>query len=278
LFKTHLERTHHHYTDSKTDPPDHTIVIESVLMTKSKEKYSESFHNFIFNSIGDAEVETSYNTHYDPALRLHTGCPLMMNNNTELDTLNIGKGTLCRFVGVKIKQGKTSYVKIINNRKVNAISEDDIEYIVCEHWKSENNKPPKRFQITPTTQTVKIKTTPELKGIKMKQLVFLKNRATTGNKLQEMSIENIIVVDYDFKTLNWVYVVLSRVRTRNKLFLYHKLHTSKIKQPDQALIKDNKRMMEIEKNYYIKKNKIDSLTVIIQTNKHNFIKYQQINP
>ena len=122
LFKTHLERTHTHYTDSKTDPPDHTIVIESVLMTKSKQKYSECFHNFIFNSIGDAGVETSYNTHYDPELRLHTGCPLMVNNNTELDTLNIGNGTLCRFVGVKIKQRKTSYVKRINNRKVNAIS------------------------------------------------------------------------------------------------------------------------------------------------------------
>ena len=40
LFKTHLERTHLHYTDSKIDLPDHTIVIESVLMTKSKEKYS----------------------------------------------------------------------------------------------------------------------------------------------------------------------------------------------------------------------------------------------
>ena len=40
FFKTHLERTHPHYTDSKTDPPDHTIVIESVLMKKSKEKYS----------------------------------------------------------------------------------------------------------------------------------------------------------------------------------------------------------------------------------------------
>ena len=37
-------------------------------------------------------------------------------------------------------------------------------------------------------------------------------------------------------------------------------------------------MMEIEKKYYIKENKMDSLTVIIQTNKHHFIKYQQFNP
>ena len=85
-----------------------------------------------------------------------------------------------------------------------------------------------------------------------------------------MSRDNRIVVDYDFKTLNWVYVVLSRVRTRNGLFLYHELDRSKIKQPDQALIKDNKRMMEIEQKYYIKENKVDSLTVIIQTNKHHF--------
>ena len=70
-----------------------------------------------------------------------------------------------------------------------------------------------------------------------------------------MSKDNIIVVDYDFKTLNWVYVVLSRVRTRNGLFLYHELDRSKIKQPDQALIKDNKRMMEIEKKTTSKRTK-----------------------
>jgi hypothetical protein len=51
---------------------------------------------------------------------------------------------------------------------------------------------------------VKIKITPELKGIKMKQLGVLQNRATTGHKLQGMSKDNIIVVDYDYKTLNWV--------------------------------------------------------------------------
>ena len=128
-------------------------------------------------------------------------------------------------------------MKIINNRKVNAIYVDDIEYIVCEYWKSENNKPPKQFQITPTTQTVKIKTTPELKGIKMKQLGVLKNRATIGHKLQGMSEDNIIVVDYDFKTINWAYVVLSRERTRKRLFLYHELDRSKIKEADQELIK-----------------------------------------
>ena len=61
-----------------------------------------------------------------------------------------------------------------------------------------------------------------------------------------MSKENIIIVDYDFKTLNWVYVVLSRVRTINELFLHHELDRSKIKQLDWALIKDNKCMMEIE--------------------------------
>ena len=70
-----------------------------------------------------------------------------------------------------------------------------------------------------------------------------------------MSKDNIIVVDYDFKTLNWVYVVLSRVRTRNGLFLYHELDRSKIKQPDQALIKDNKCMMEIEKKTTSKRTK-----------------------
>ena len=59
LFNTYQDITHPHYTESKTYPLDYTIVIESVLMTKSKEKYSKSFHNFIFNSIEDTGAETS---------------------------------------------------------------------------------------------------------------------------------------------------------------------------------------------------------------------------
>ena len=51
--KTHLDQTHTHYTDLKTDPPDHTKIVEPVLTSKSKESYFEPLYKFIFNYIWD---------------------------------------------------------------------------------------------------------------------------------------------------------------------------------------------------------------------------------
>ena len=59
----------------------------------------------------------------------------MVNNNLNLDMLNIGFGVLWKFIGFKIKQGNK-----INNRKVNSISVDGIEYIIFKYWKNENKK------------------------------------------------------------------------------------------------------------------------------------------
>mmetsp|Transcript_6259 Transcript_6259/g.13541 ORF Transcript_6259/g.13541 Transcript_6259/m.13541 type:complete len:111 (+) Transcript_6259:278-610(+) len=58
-----------------------------------------------------------------------------------------------------------------------------------------------------------------IKGVKIQHLPLIMNDATTGHKLQGMSKDKLVVVDWDFKNANWVYVVLSRVRTRDGLYL-----------------------------------------------------------
>ena len=55
------------------------------------------------------------------------------------------------------------------------------------------------------------------------------NDATTGHKLQGMSKDWLVVVLWSF-TQNWIYVVLSRVRTLKGLFLLKPL-------PDDCLDK-----------------------------------------
>ena len=52
--------------------------------------------------------------------------------------------------------------------------------------------------------------------MKTQQLPFVMNHATTGHKLQGASIDNLFVHNWYYRT-NWVYVVLSRVRTRSGL-------------------------------------------------------------
>ena len=82
------------------------------------------------------------------------------------------------------------------------------------------------FKLSPQSSTcvVKVKMDDfaskeeELKCVKMLQLPVNMNNATTGHKLQGMSKDKLIVVSWSF-IANWIYVVLSCVRTLKGLFL-----------------------------------------------------------
>ena len=57
-----------------------------------------------------------------------------------------------------------------------------------------------------------------LKGVSVTQIPINMNDATTGHKLQGMSKDKLIVVSWSYIS-NWIYVVLSRVRTLKGLFM-----------------------------------------------------------
>ena len=54
------------------------------------------------------------------------------------------------------------------------------------------------------------------------QFPFISNNCTTGHKLQGCSLETLLVNDWWYHG-NWVYVVLSRIRTLKGLYLREKL-------------------------------------------------------
>jgi len=58
--------------------------------------------------------------------------------------------------------------------------------------------------------------------MKASQIPTVINNATTGHKLQGSGVETLFVHSWSYVT-NWVYVMLSRVKTRNGLFARHKL-------------------------------------------------------
>ena len=62
----------------------------------------------------------------------------------------------------------------------------------------------------------------ELFYMKATQFQIIVNNATTGHKLQGSGVENLFVHNWYYVT-NWVYVILSRVKTRSGLFLRYKL-------------------------------------------------------
>ena len=62
----------------------------------------------------------------------------------------------------------------------------------------------------------------ELFYMKATQFQIIVNNATIGHKLQESRVQNLFVHSWYYVT-NWVYVILSRVKTKSDLFLRKKL-------------------------------------------------------
>ena len=58
-----------------------------------------------------------------------------------------------------------------------------------------------------------------LGNARVTQIPVNSNIATTGHKLQGMSKDTLIVNSWNYQFSNWIYVVLSRVRTLSGLFL-----------------------------------------------------------
>ena len=101
-----------------------------------------------------------------------------------------------------------------------------VSYIVLRH--SNDRIRPATFSFKPKQHTFKAKILKprelQVKGderevlqMQATQLPILINNATTGHKLQGSSVDSLFVHNWSYVT-NWVYVMLSRVRTRAGLF------------------------------------------------------------
>ena len=88
-----------------------------------------------------------------------------------------------------------------------------------------------RFKMMPVTRTVTVKDNGKEMKCKMTQFLVNSSDAVTGHKLQGMTKDNIIVVSWQ-KKINWTYVVLSRVRTLDGLYLFKRLRFQDIKMPE----------------------------------------------
>jgi hypothetical protein len=197
-----------------------------------------------------------------------------------------GNGTLCRVVGVKLKDNSQSYRwKNFYGKKVWTVNAVDVESIELEHYpkspaiqllETQLKKASKiledkclsreqrkvanqrvielteslrvmtakhRFKLEPQqySTTVHVKPHPmapetELR-CKMLQLPINVNDATTGHKLQGMSKDVVIITSWPTGGLfkNWEYVVLSRVRTRQGLYLFRAIDLQKSFKPSDEL-------------------------------------------
>ena len=227
--------------DDLIAPPENILIVEANIYLSNGKIYDNISHSRVVSWCADESIQkSSGTTRIDPALKLCSDCPLIINSNNNLDQ-NVGNGSLCFLKKVKLKENCTPYKKKYNGYWVRCVRASDVEFILLhKNHEGKKEKKPVVVKIQPVKTTVNIKLrnlgSTVMKSQKIEQLDVLSGSASTGHKLQGQSKDALIVVDWTYKIDNWIYVVLSRVRTMNGIFFMQPIDPEKIKPPNQQLI------------------------------------------
>jgi len=159
-----------------------------------------------------------------------------------------------------LKQGAVRRYTNWEGKKVWTVSAKDVEYVIFKHWpKLPRNKPP-LFKLAPkqyTNATVKYPLTTDhiqnVTNIRILQVPVISNVAITGHKLQGMSKDTLIMHSWNYSTVNWVYVVLSRVRTLSGLYLCTPIDLDRQFKVPEALLAFESNMKRREEAFLIRR-------------------------
>jgi hypothetical protein len=136
------------------------------------------------------------------------------------------------FQKIVLKPGEvTQQVTLDGDIPVAAVRVSQVDHVVL--WHTNSRIQPATFSLQPKRQTFKAQilkprtlrvggSERETLQMKATQLPLLINNATTGHKLQGTGVDAIFVHNWSYVT-NWVYVMLSHVRTHAGLFARQKL-------------------------------------------------------
>ena len=176
-----------------------------------------------------------------------------------------GDVNLPRVALIKLKDGRRLQQSNWDSWKVNCISVCDTEHMTCGLPREKPDSPRRLFRLKPESKSVVLTLTMlggqvKVGGINATQYGVNSNIATTGHKLQGMSKDNVVVVSWNYETTNWVYVVLSRVRTMKGLFLCRKLDESKDFSMDPRLQQEERRLKQVESLTLSQRTPLQDLT------------------
>ena len=156
----------------------------------------------------------------DPVLKLYPNCPMMLTQNTDVEN-GEANGSRVRVQNVVVKAGETPFtLKLVNGTTVYAVYCSQVESISLEH-KNEDIVP-RQFDLSAKTFNFQCRMQVGMEelytGIRGDQFPIISNSCTTGHKLQGCTVDTIIANDWYYGA-NWVYVVLSRVKTMSGLYI-----------------------------------------------------------
>ena len=263
LFKKHLEQTHIRTVNDSLECPLHTCIIKATLKKSRKavRMIPSSLRNLIYDTVGDAHMVYNDTRKVDPALKFYHNKPLMITSNDKIED-KLANGTPCRGMFLKLKDGVEFTKECWGGYMVNTVYAHHVDYMVCMHEKKNDDDPEVYFKIEPESLAVKV-TMPTMAKFKFRGIIATQfgindNIATTCHKLQGVSLDSLVIDTFNYRLENWVYVVLSRVTTRNGLVLCEKLDINRDFKVNEVLSKWEKRIQnELEKKLFIQRGQLD---------------------
>ena len=248
LFCKALERIGH--KDKRTRPPLQAICIKGSNIRfgrrvrkedKTKFEYATEEKQIMLNIVhafcGEGHCKDGENKNVSPMLKLYYGCDVMLTDNQDVEN-NLANGTVGKFVGIKLVENiSVDDLDIIeiNGYLVHCVEAKDVHRLLLQLQEPME----KIIEIKCEERTVTVQfpdvTIEKNNGDymrlkrKMKLLQFPVNlaMARTTHKLQGKSLDGVVVAEWSYES-NWAYVVLSRVRSIDGLFLRRKLEQSNI--------------------------------------------------
>ena len=229
------------------------IFMDDLSMHAKSHQYNAITSNSVKKHFYEncTENECSYDKNsrarVDPALKLYNNCPMMLTRNKDVAG-GEANGTRVFVKEVRVKQGEEAFpLKLQNGSTILGLFARQVSSTLVEH--ECDTITPKLFEVFPETHSFVTKLHDKKESldkdlfVRMKgnQFPLISNSCTTGHKLQGCTVDNTLVNSWHYGC-NWVYVVLSRVRTHTGLYLRKRLSYDLLK---CAQNEDMKKMLRL---------------------------------
>jgi hypothetical protein len=249
IFAQHLGKTH-----SKIESvplPMHTIVIKASKLKWKKQGKKREYvdmngiaKDLLYASCGDAYLTQNKSRHHDPLLKLYYDVPIMINCNIDVEK-HEANGACCRFVKVKLKHSVTIddlETIQIDGYFVRCAAVTQIEHIVLRNDDApkDANGNSRLVLLKPQQEACRVECPMPLfgppakhaprtnQGMSLFTFPINMSHAVTVHKLQGRTIRSLLVSSCNYRD-NWMYVVLSRVKTLSGLYLRHPVDGNRIR-------------------------------------------------
>ena len=246
VFKAYLESNHKDATHDNI--PTSAIIIKSnAFWGGSKKRLSFDQRKTLFEQCSEDDCKTKDNIRIDPFMCLHYNCEIMNTENEDVDK-GKAKGTTSHLEKVWLKRGAKLQPMRVYGFWVYAVDVQDVDHLELR-WHSMDRfqgtfkEYPKTalchvdFPVTFMGEKMNLKDTP----MRIQQFPVVLNHATTCHKLQGKSLDALVVAEWA-AIRNWAYVVISRVRTLDGLYLLKPIPENVDFKPDEEYLAMMKRL------------------------------------